>query len=124
MTVSSQIFTEITAILTDTNKLPDYKDAVDIVVESPFIKVLVPLLVTHLSPLVALNPKVINLRSLHYFNFTYNVNFIIAICHPDVIICCPECVPSVEADGTSIAAGVHSQQTSYCEYSRFDAGDG
>lgn len=58
MTMSNQIFSEVTNILMDANKMSNYKDAVDILMEAPIVTVLIPLLVTHLSPLVALNAKV------------------------------------------------------------------
>ena len=58
MTISNQIFSEVTNILLDANKMPNYKDAVDILMDAPIITALIPLLVTHLSPLVGLNAKV------------------------------------------------------------------
>lgn len=58
MTISNRVFAEVTSILMMANELPNYKDAVDILINAPIITALVPLLVTHLSPLVALNAKV------------------------------------------------------------------
>ncbi|XP_065222944.1 E3 ubiquitin-protein ligase MYCBP2 isoform X3 [Planococcus citri] len=58
VTISNRIFSEITSILTLANESPDYKEVVDILVGAPIITALLPLLVTHLSPLVATNAKI------------------------------------------------------------------
>ena len=56
--ISSKIFTDIIVVLKKAAEQTNFKDSMDALGEIPLIKVLVPLLITHLSPLVALNPKV------------------------------------------------------------------
>ena len=56
--VSSRIFNDIAAILMEASKIATQGNTIDSLGDIPLIKVLVPFLITHLSPLVALNPKV------------------------------------------------------------------
>lgn len=65
ITISKRIFSEVTSILSEVNEIKNFQDTVNNLIESPLIKILIPLLVTHLSPLVALNPMV----SLKVFKF-------------------------------------------------------
>lgn len=58
ITISKLIFCRLRDVLFEASELGDHRDIIDALIDTPFIKVLIPLLVTHLSPLITLHPKV------------------------------------------------------------------
>ena len=100
VSISTRIFADLIAVLTEATQQSNNRDTIELLGELPLIKVLVPLIVTHLSPLVALNPKV--RVSVYRHTPSGSLHLIFAIFNHF-----SECLPDNKIDRESLTTCVH-----------------